>query len=71
MIIERNEDKILKLYKMTLGDQHHELIRYGHIKADVSCNDYAGSYRTMVFDYYGSKWFMHLYNGMVMDIHEV
>lgn len=65
------KDIVENLRSMTTENQYHELTRYGNIKADVSGSGYSGEYRIMVFEYFATKWFMHLVNGDIVLIKEV
>lgn len=60
-----------EMRSMTTERQYFELTRYGKIKADVSGSGYSGEYRIMVFEYLGTRWFMHLQNGDIQIIKEV
>lgn len=68
-LVEENLAEDLR--SMTTEQQYKELRKYGHVKADVSGSGYSGEYRTMIFQYCGTKWFMHLVNGEIMCIQEV
>lgn len=66
------EEKLVEdLRAMTTEQQHRELRKYGHIKADVSGSGYSGEWRTTVYQYCGTKWFCHMVNGEVMQLQEV
>lgn len=71
IIAEKRIEHANELRRMCPDDQYKNLVRYGHIRADVSGSGYDGEYRTTVYDYYTSKWFVHMKNGILINIQEV
>lgn len=71
-IQESRNDMCNQLRAMTTVEQYYELIHYGNAKQDIEIQDINGKFnRILVFDYYGSIWFMQLCNGEIVKIEEL